>query len=47
MDVKFGPLSENSSPLWRSKLVTGLLVTVAFCQLCHSAQSFHKQIFQV
>jgi len=34
---------------WCPKLVTGLLVIVAcdVCQLCHSIQSFHSQIFQV
>jgi len=29
IDVKFGPPSENSSPLWCPKLVTGLLVADA------------------
>jgi len=48
--LKFGPPSENSAPPWCPKLVTGLLVTIALwplCQLWHSAQSFHNQIFQV
>jgi len=47
-DVKFGPPSENFSPLgvpsWLR--VCWWLLPCEFCQLCHSAQSFHNQIFR-
>ena len=49
INVDLGFLQKSTRPTWCAKLVTGLLVTIAcdVCQLCHSIQSFHNQIFQV
>jgi len=50
IDVKFGPPSENYSPplgvqSWLR--VCWWQMPCDYCQLCHSAQSFHNHIFQV
>ena len=47
IDVKFGPeqiLRPLGVPSWLR--VCWWLLPYDFCQLCHSAQSFHNQIFQ-
>jgi len=49
INVKFGPPSDNSLPpsvpSWLQ--VCWWLLPCDFCQLCHSAQSFHNQTFHV